>query len=346
MLELDGAAGGGQQLRTALSLSLVTGEAFRMTDVRANRPNPGLKHQHRGAVRLAGEIGDADVTGDDVGTTAVEFAPETVASDPVEIDLQTAGSVTLLFDVVLPLAVALDESLTVTAHGGTDVAWSPTADFLRHAKLPLLAEHGLDADLSVARRGFYPAGGGEATLTVHPSDPSPLDLTDRGPVDSVAVYSVASESLADPEVAERQADTAVEALGESAPDLAVAEPRIGYDETASPGSAIAVVADCAPGRAGFDALGEKGVPAEQIAERAVEPLLAWLDGGPERAHAPPVDTHLADQLLVPLALAGGAVRVPRVTDHVRTNCETIRAFGFEVSVAEADDGTAVVSAPR
>jgi RNA 3'-terminal phosphate cyclase (ATP) len=346
MLELDGAAGGGQQLRTALSLSLVTGEAFRMTDVRGNRPTPGLKHQHRGAVRLAGEIGDAEITGDELGATEVEFAPETVAGDPVEIDLQTAGSVTLLFDTVLPLAVTLDESLPVTVHGGTDVAWSPTADFLRHAKLPLLADYGLDADLSVARRGFYPAGGGAATLTVHPSDLGPFDLTERGQTDSVSVYSVASESLADPAVAERQADAAVELLQEAEPDLSVADPEVGYSESASPGSAVALVADCPPGRAGFDALGEKGVPAEQIAERAVEPLLAWLGEGDETdAQAPPVDAHLADQLLVPLALAGGELRVPRVTDHVRTNCETIRAFGFDVTVAAADDGSAVVSGP-
>jgi RNA 3'-terminal phosphate cyclase (ATP) len=347
MLELDGAAGGGQQLRTALSLSLVTGEGFRMTDVRANRPDPGLKHQHRGAVRLAAEIGDAAVVGDELGATEVEFVPGTVASDPVEIDLQTAGSVTLLCDVVLPLAVALDESLPVTAHGGTNVAWSPTADFLRHAKLPLLADHGLDADLSVARRGFYPAGGGEATLTVHPSDLEPLDLTERGPVDAVSVHSVASESLADPEVAERQADAAVETLTEALPGVTVREPVVGYDETASPGSAVTVVADCRPGRAGFDALGEKGVPAEEIAERAVEPLLDWLDGGEDGdAPIPPVDTHLADQLLVPLALAGGSLRVPRVTAHVRTNCETIRAFGVAVTVEESDDGSAVVSVPR
>jgi RNA 3'-terminal phosphate cyclase (ATP) len=349
MLELDGSAGGGQQLRTALSLSLVTGESFRMTDVRANRSDPGLKHQHRGAVRLAGEIGDAEITGDELDATEVEFAPETVAGDPVEIDLRTAGSVTLLFDVVLPLAVALEESLTVTAHGGTDVAWSPTTDFLRHAKLPLLADHAFDADLSVVRRGFYPAGGGTATLTVHPSDPSPFDLTERGPVESVAVHSVASESLADPEVAERQADAAVERLHDAEPDLAVAEPEVGYSGSASPGSAVAVVADCPPGRAGFDALGEKGVPAEEIADRAVEPLLAWLDAGGADTEgsetAPPVDAHLADQLLVPLALAGGEVRVPRVTDHVRTNCETIRAFGFAVSISESEDGSAVVSVP-
>jgi RNA 3'-terminal phosphate cyclase (ATP) len=346
MLELDGAAGGGQQLRTALSLSLVTGEGFRMTDVRANRPDPGLKHQHRGGVRLAAAVGDAEVVGDELGATEVEFVPQTVASDPVEVDLQTAGSVTLLFDTVLPLAVALDESLSVTAHGGTDVAWSPTADYLRHAKLPLLAAHGLDADLSVARRGFYPTGGGTATLTVHPGDPGPLDLTDRGPVESVSVYSVASETLADPEVAERQADAAVDALAEALPEVPVREETVEYDETDCPGSAIAVVADCTSGRAGFDALGEKGVPAEEVAERAVEPLLDWLDERTTDGPAPPVDTHLADQLLVPLALAGGAVRVPRVTEHVRTNCETLRAFGVTVRVAESDDGSALVSVPR
>jgi RNA 3'-terminal phosphate cyclase (ATP) len=339
MLELEGGRGGGQQLRTALSLSVVTGTPFRMTEIRGGRPDPGLKPQHRGAVTLAASVADADVEGDAVGSTSVEFAPTGVASDPVEVDLGTAGSVTLLADTVLPVAVALDDPLVVTARGGTDVAWSPTADYLRHAKLPLLARSGFETNLDVVQRGFYPTGDGEVRLTVEPSDPTPLDVTGRGAVESVAVHSVAARSLAGPEVAERQAEAAVELLAERA-DAPVTS-SVGYDETTCAGSAVTVVVACEGGRAGFDALGEKGVPAETIGERAADPAAGWLDA----PSAPPVDRRLADQLLVPLALAGGEVVVPEVTDHVETNVETIRAFGYEVSVTERADGTALVSAP-
>ena len=331
MLELDASTGGGQLVRSALSLSAVSGEAFRMEGVRANRPKSGLRPQHRTAVRAVAQVCDATVEGDDVGSETLTFEPETPSGGEVTVDIGTAGSVTLLFDALLPLATVLDDPLAVTARGGTDVKWSPPMAFYRRVKLPLLRRAGLAAAVDVARPGFYPAGGGEATLWLAPSTPSSLSLAERGAAAGVRVYSAASTDLADPEVAERQATTAserVEAAGHE-----VTERQVTYVDTLSPGSSLVVRADYENSLAGFDALGERGRPAEAVATRAVESFLDF--------HAGPgaVDEHLADQLLVFLGIAGGETTIPAVTDHVETNRDLLASFGYEVSLERSPSGT-------
>jgi RNA 3'-terminal phosphate cyclase (ATP) len=334
MLELDGRAGGGQQLRTALSLSAVAGRPFRMEHVRGTRPNPGLKPQHVAAVEAVAAATDAETDGVEQGSATVEFEPGAVRGGEVAAGVSTAGSTTLLVDTLSPLAVALEDPLSVTLTGGTDVKWSPPCDYLREVKLPVLRSVGLDADLAVRRRGFYPVGGGRLDLTVRPSSLGRLELTDRGPIDRISVYAVATASLADAEVADRMADAAVEGLGDGeALDVDVA-----YVEADSPGAVVTLAADCGAARAGFDALGERGVPAEAVAGEAVESFQAW------RESDAPVDAWLGDQLMLWVALAGGRVRLPRVTDHVRSNASTIRAFGYDLSV-DADGRGGVVAAP-
>ncbi|MFC6730183.1 RNA 3'-terminal phosphate cyclase, partial [Natronoarchaeum mannanilyticum] len=204
MIELDGAEGGGQIVRSALSLSALAGEPFRIENVRGARDDPGLKHQHHAAVELVAEVCDADVEGAELDAETLTFDPGQPSGGQYEVDVGTAGSVTLVFDAVLPLAVTIDEPLAVTISGGTDVEWSPPIDYYRRVKLPVLRRHAVDAAVDVERRGFYPAGGGVATLTVDPSDPAPIDLTDRGERHGVRLYSVASEELTDADVAERQ----------------------------------------------------------------------------------------------------------------------------------------------
>jgi RNA 3'-terminal phosphate cyclase (ATP) len=343
MLELDGGEGGGQLVRTALSLAVLDGRAFELSNVRAGRPEPGLRPQHLAAVELAAALSDATVEGDAVGAGRLRFEPAHAARAPrddVDVDVGTAGSLPLLFDVALPLGPVLDAPLSASATGGTDVAWSPPMAYLRRVKLPTLARAGLRAAVSVERRGFYPAGGGRATLRVEPATPAPLELLARGPLDAVTAYATASDGLADAEVAERLAGAAADALA----DLPVpVDEAVAYDETRSPGAVVVLVVRAGAARAGFSALGERGVPAERVAGRAVSELRAWLDGDA------PVDEHLADQLVVPLALCGGRVRVPRVTDHLRSNVALVRAFDREVSLSvdggeREDDGSATLSA--
>jgi RNA 3'-terminal phosphate cyclase (ATP) len=330
MIEIDGSAGGGQLLRSALSMAALTGEAVEMTGIRGDRPTPGLKRQHLAVVELVAEVCDATVSSVEVGTEALTFEPGPIQPGEYAADIGTAGSVTLLFDAVLPLATAIDGPLSVTARGGTAVKWSPTAAHYRRTKLPLLRRRGLRATVEVARPGFYPEGGGEATLWLAPASCSAVDLTERGAREGVRVESLASTDLEDGAVAERQAERATERLENAG--LPVVERTVRYAEADSTGASLAVDLAYERGRAGFDALGEPGKPAEDVADDAVEAALRFEDG------TAPVDRHTADQLLVFLALAGGRLRVPAVTDHVATNRDLLAAFGFDLTIDREGDG--------
>jgi RNA 3'-terminal phosphate cyclase (ATP) len=324
MLEIDGGDGGGQLLRTALSLGAVTETAFEMTDIRGSRPEPGLKPQHLTAVELVAELSGASVEGAELGADSLRFEPGADWTTELAVDVGTAGSITLLFDTVLPIGAMLDDPLSVTATGGTDVSWSPTLDYLRRVKLPLLSRFGLRASIAVDRRGFYPAGGGEATLGTGPSSLSPIDLRERGRLEVVEIVSVAAESLADQEVAARQADHARERL-ESAGHPATVE-RAAHVESDSPGSALLLRGVYPETLLGTDELGERGRPSEEVADLALDAFGAVHEGPGA------VDRHMADQLVGFLALAGGEVRIPAVTDHVASNVALVNAFGADVEL--------------
>ncbi|MFC3957796.1 RNA 3'-terminal phosphate cyclase [Halovivax cerinus] len=274
----------------------------------------------------------------DFGETESETPPDDIPGGTYAVDIGTAGSVTLLFDAVLPLATRLASPLTLTATGGTDVTWSPTLDYYRRVKLPLLRRFGLQAALSVDRRGFYPAGGGEVTLHLAPSRLDPIRLGERGPLRGVRLYSTESASLADRYVAERQLQAAMDRL-EGAVDTGrdddlVTERVVTTAQSDSPGSAIGCRLDFETGIAGTDGLGERGKPAERVGEEAAAAAIRLVSG------ATPVDRHLADQLLVPLALAGGRVRIPAVTDHVEASLSLLGAFGYDLvcePTPETDD---------
>ncbi|MFC4542855.1 RNA 3'-terminal phosphate cyclase [Halosolutus amylolyticus] len=357
MRELDGSIAGGQFVRSALALSVLRNEPIRIENVRGDRSTPGLRHQHLAVLETMVAICDAEVAGAELGSETVEFDPalEGSASDDPDrgrlpggtyaTDIGTAGSVTLLFEALLPLATILDAPLSITATGGTDVKWSPPIDYVRHVKLPLAGRYGLVATCEADRRGFYPEGGGRATLRLAPSTLDPIDLTERGPIEDVRLYSTEAASLADRDVAHRQAEGALERLdrdgetdrseSDGAPD-AIGERCETTAESRCPGSAIVIRVDHGTGVAGFSALGERGKPAERVGEDAADAANRWLDG------TAPVDRHVADQLLVLLAVAGGRVRVPAVTDHVDASCDLLRSFGIEPSL-EDDGETTIVS---
>jgi RNA 3'-terminal phosphate cyclase (ATP) len=336
MISVDGAVGGGQLLRTALSLATVTETPFRIDDVRGARPNPGLEAQHVTAVRLVADLCDADVEGAELGSDSVTFRPGRARRTPLRADVGTAGSVTLLFDTVLPIALTYEGPFELTATGGTNVKWAPTVEYYRLVKLPLLATRGVSADVDLYRTGFCPAGGGEATLEATPSSPSPFELETRGELERVEVHSKASEDLAERDVAERQATRAraeLESAGVPAEIRAV-----DYVRTLSTGSSLLLRGVYERTVVGFDALGERGRTAEEVADGAVREFAAFHAGDA------PVDAHMADQLMVFLALAGGTVRIPTVTEHVRTNLDLLDAFGSDVNLDRRADGTLALNA--
>lgn len=341
MHEVDGSDGGGQLLRSALSLSALSGRPVRVENVRGSRPDPGLKAQHAAAVEAAARVANADVQGAEIGSETVSFEPGDVSGGEYDVDVGTAGSITLVFETVLPLALATDAPIRLHATGGTDVTWSPPLDFLARVKLPLLRSFGLVASLDRERRGFYPVGGGAATLTLGSSSLDSIELPAAPEIDGVRVLSTAANDLREPSVAERMASSVTKAVEEpepgGGPEIPVSETVVRYADADCPGAVVVLAAETEiEGRrtpvAGFDAIGERGTPSEEVAETVTAAFAEYLDGPAA------VDRHLADQLLLPLAVAGGELRIPDLTDHVETSRELLAGFGFDVDCERRDDG--------
>jgi RNA 3'-terminal phosphate cyclase (ATP) len=348
-LVIDGAhgEGGGQILRTALALAALTGRSFELTDIRANRPKPGLAAQHLTAVRAAAAICDATLDGDHLRSLSLRFAPRWPAlSGDYRFDVAeareggSAGSVTLVLQtVLLPLALA-DGRSNLIIRGGTHVPWSPSIDYVRDVWLPVLSDMGLRAELELLRSGWYPAGGGEIRVTIDGiggARLAPLDRIGRGALKGVRGRAVAANlPLHIPQRMSERARSLLEAEG------VPAVIRADQVQATCPGAAIFLVADYANSRAGFNALGRPGKPSETVAEEAVSLLLAHHRSGAA------IDAHLGDQLLLPAALAAGESRfsVERVTRHLVTNSWVLEQFGVaRVSIAgtEGSPGEVIVT---
>ncbi|AGN00176.1 RNA 3'-terminal-phosphate cyclase [Salinarchaeum sp. Harcht-Bsk1] len=320
MIRIDGADAGGQLLRSTLALSALTQEAVRIEQVRGARSTPGVRPQHLAAIEALASVTDAVVDGAEVGADVVTFDPDPVSGGQLSIDVGTAGSASLVVDALLPLAAALDEHLAVRVGGGTDVKWSPPLDAHLLAKLPLLRSHGWGVALECHRRGFYPEGDGDVTLHLFPSTPAPFRLAERGPIERTTIRSVATDDLADGDVARRQVTAASSRLAEAGYEV---DSTI-VESVSAPSTGTAIVAvsafDC--GVCCGDALGKQGRPAEVVGEGAAESLLDAIDGPGA------VDAHLGDQLLLPLVVAGGKLRIPERTDHVETSLALLASFGL------------------
>jgi RNA 3'-terminal phosphate cyclase (ATP) len=336
---LDGGAGegGGQILRTALSLSAITAKPFAIHRIRHNRIKPGLRPQHREATRAAAALCGAETDGVEVGSTRLEFRPgRRVEAGEYAFDIGTAGSTTLLFQTLCyPLALAGGPS-QLTLRGGTHQKHSPSFHYLALVWAPALARLGFPVELALQAAGFYPEGGGEFTATVRSSHPMPpLDLRHRGTLLEAEVISmVAGLSF---EVAERQAARALRRLRDMG--IAAEAQRVPVPARLSRGSHVLLVAAFERTRAGHGAISEKGRSPEAVADEAVDAFARFLEG---RAA---VDRYLGDQLLLPAALlAAGLVPPPpgivpatrytvsAVTQHLTTNAEVIRRF-LDVEIA-------------
>lgn len=328
MIIIDGSMGegGGQVLRTSLGLSLVTGRAFRIENIRAGRERPGLMRQHLTAVGAAVEVGQAKVRGDAIGSGELEFEPGQVRPGDYEFAVGTAGSATLVLQTVLPALIVADGPSRLTLNGGTHNPWSPPFDFLAKAFLPLLGRMGAGVTARLIRPGFYPAGGGEFTVEITPAAGGrlrPLELMERGEIVSRRARAVVAKL---PEhIAQRELRVAEKKLGWSGESLVVER----ADDSVGPGNILMLEIAGRNVTEVFTAFGQKDVRAEAVAHAAVDEARAWLAAGV------PVGPHLADQLLIPLALAGGGrFRTVAPTRHTTTNIEVIRKF-MDVAVTVA-----------
>ena len=339
VLTLDGSygEGGGQILRTALSLSAVTARPFRLTSIRAGRRNPGLLPQHLSAVRAAATISGAAVSGDRLGSTELSFSPTHPAKsgsytfDVAEIaERGSAGSVSLVLQTLLvPLALA-DRPSTLVLRGGTHVEWSPSFDDLVNAYFPALRRIGFRIDAELRRWGWYPVGNGEISCEIgidHGAPRlNPIQVVDRGPLRQVAGTAVAANLPA--HIPQRMADRARASLGDLGVPVNILPRRV---TAAGPGAGIFLVAEYENMAASFSAYGRLGKPSEAVADEAVA---AFRE---HHASDGAVELHLADQLLLPLSLAAGTstFTTPRSTSHLMTNAWNISQFAIaDISIEQ------------
>jgi len=317
MLHLDGSygEGGGQILRTALSLSAVTGVPVRIERIRAGRPKPGLRPQHLTAVQALARVCQAEVTEAHLGSQALTFKPRVLKAGHYLFDVAektgSAGAVSLIAQALLPPLLMAGVPTTVILRGGTHVPWSPPVHYLSQVFLPALAGMGATAGLSLKRWGWYPKGGGEVHFHITPVR-ALTGVEWRTPAAPVAFQALSAASKLPEHVARRQAARLTARLKESVPVEII--PASGPD----PGSFVFLWGP----RAGFSALGARGKPAEQVADEVAEAYLAF------RKSRAALDRHLADQILLYLALARGpsSFTTETVTSHLLTNVWAIEQF--------------------
>jgi RNA 3'-terminal phosphate cyclase (ATP) len=329
-VQLDGSEGegGGQILRSALSLSLITGRPFRMTGLRERREPPGLRPQHLACVRGAEALSSSTSEGAVLGASELSFTPGPVRSGDYLLEVGTAGSTPLLFQCLFfPLALAGGGQLTL--RGGTHLPHSPSYHYLVNVWLPVMHAYGLRASLSLTHAGFYPEGDGEFRAEIAPSAEPPrlVDLPARGTLHDITVSTfVGGLPFA---VADRQSRAAEAALRERG--LYCNSQNRALPVTRSAGTVTFILAQFENTFAGFTAVGERGRPAEEVGREAAEAVARFMES------AGAIDEHLGDQILLPAALlaagrlgpaAPGTTRftASRVTEHLSTHARVIERF--------------------
>lgn len=318
MLTIDGSfgEGGGQILRTCLSLSLVTGTPFRIGKIRAGRKRPGLLQQHLTGVRAAAKVGCADVEGAALGSAALVFRPQGVQPGDYAFRVGTAGSAVLVLQTILPPLLVASGPSTITVEGGTHNPWAPPFDFLARAYLPLVQKMGPRVDAVLERPGFYPAGGGKLQVTIEPAKHlKPLELLERGRI--VRCHARALVARLPESIAQRELRL-VERLLEWKNDCLES---VVIEESSGPGNVLLLEVRSEALTEVFTGFGMRGVPAEKVARRVVGEVKHYLKSGA------PVGPHLADQWVLLVAMAGGGrFRTVEPTQHTTTNSMVLERF--------------------
>lgn len=342
MLEIDGnyGEGGGQILRSSLSLSAILSRPIRINGIRAGRRKPGLAPQHLTCVNAVAAISNAEVIGGQLGSQTLTFRPQEISGGNYTFDVAeirpSAGALSLVFQsVVLPLLFAKVPS-TVTLRGGTHVPWSPTVHYLQEIFMPVTAKFGLRGSIQLNRWGWFPKGGGEAIAKVQPNaDWRGVQLGYRGKLQ--AIYGISAASNLPEHIVNRQQDQIEKRLAQF--DSPVSIERV-KGKSVGQGTLVFLKAEFENVRAGFSALGARGKRAERVADEACQALVTFLESDAA------VEPHLADQLILPMALAKGESRftTSQITRHLTTNIWLVQQFlpvQFEVNGAENRSGEIV-----
>jgi len=328
MLEIDGSYGesGGQILRTAIALSAIKGIPIRIFNIRAGRPEPGLKAQHLTCVLAAAKLCNAELKGAELGSKELTFAPKKIRFGKFKFDIGTAGSITLVLQTLVPIAAFAPGPIELELIGGTNVAWSPPIEFFENVFCDYAEKFGLLINCQTARRGFYPAGNGLVKVKIYPvKNPKSLHLLDRGEFFNIKAFSIASENLKEKEVAERQLLSFKQNITREL-NCEIKEFKE-YVQTSSPGSSLyahALFSNC---KLAASSLGELGKPAEDVGKEVALQLLKELKSGAT------VDVHLADQLIPFIGLFGGEFITSEISQHTKTNiwvCEKFLDKKFKI----------------
>jgi RNA 3'-terminal phosphate cyclase (ATP) len=334
MIEIDGSEGegGGQILRSSLSLSICTEQPFRIENIRANREKPGLMRQHLTAVDAAAAISDAEVVGAEIGSRRLEFRPRKVMAGDYSFAIGTAGSCTLVLQTVLPPLLQAHGPSSVRVSGGTHNRACPPVDFVARAFLPLLRRMGAEVDFTLVKHGFYPRGGGEISAKIRPCKSlTPISLVSRGePTDHYAEAYITGIPI---QIAQRE----LAILGDM---LNWDESRLNLRELPSengPGNAVIITVAHEHVTEVFTSVGERGVRAETVAKRAAAEATEYLSSDAA------VGSHLADQLLIPMAFGGIACfSTLTPTQHFHSNAKIVERFTKVRCVTQQENGRTLV----
>ena len=324
MIEIDGSSGegGGQILRIAYTLSAVTGKPCRISNIRRSRPKPGLANQHLLEMQSLTYLCNGRVEGASLGSEEINFHPKESSHErnSISIKIETAESITLLLQTLLPFSLLAPNPIKITIKGGaTDTFFSPTLDYFQHCFLKILEKIGAKVEINISRRGYYPEGGAEIEVLIHPSRLKGINLKGKGEFKKILLFSGASESLKPKLVAERQSAGVREILGKL--NLPIEE-KIEYYNTQCPGSQVCLICEFENTIVGIDNLGKTGKRAEDIGKEAALELLK------EQKSEACLDKYMADQILLYLSLAENEsyVTVSEITKNCKANILVIEKF--------------------
>jgi RNA 3'-terminal phosphate cyclase (ATP) len=314
--------GGGQILRTALSLSLITRKPVRIEKIRAGRKSSGLLRQHLTAVNAAAEVGLAELTGAHIGSQQLTFTPQTLRGGEFHFAVGSAGSVTLVLQTILPALLLADEKSTLMLEGGTHNPFAPPFDYLAKVFLPIIKRMGANVTVQLERYGFYPAGGGKFSVEITPcAKLKRLNLLERGKLVSQTARALVANLPR--HIAERELQTVRRKMEWSESQYQIEETR----NSNGPGNLVMIEVEHEKVAEIFTSFGEKNTRAEVVAERAAKEAKEYLQTDAA------VGEHLADQLLLPMALGeGGSFTTAKPSLHTMTNIEVIKKF-LDVEIA-------------
>lgn len=315
MIEIDGSygEGGGQILRMSIALAALTKKPVKVFNIRANRPNPGLRRQHMTAIEAVAKICNAKTKGLHVGSSVIEFHPGELTGGIYKFDVGTAGSITLILQACLLPSIFAEKETNLRIKGGTDVKWAPPWDYFKNVFIPLLKKMGIEIEANLIRRGYYPVGNGEVEVKIKPCKKI-KKLEFKEEINKIeGVVNIANLPIDIARRIKKSAENKLTALKET-------EIRIENAKADCPG--VGIVLWTKEKILGADSLGEKGKPAEKVGEECAQKLIEEIEADVD------LDEKAVDQLLPYFAVSSeeSVFKCRQISKHAETEIWLIKKF--------------------